>query len=467
MTGSGENNLLRQTAELAIAYIEGIDDRPVGQPPDLAALRAGMSGPLPERGIDAAQVIEDLARDADPGIVATAGSRYFGFVTGGSLPAALAADWLTSAWDAPASLYVSAPALAVVEEVAADWLIDLFGLPPRADGTGVGFTTGCTMANFTALAAGRHAVLRDAGWDVEAQGLYGAPEIQVVVGEEAHATISAALQMLGLGRERVTKVPADGQGRMRADVLAAVLSDGNGPAIVCAQSGNVNTGAFDPMAPIAEACRARGAWLHVDGAFGLWAAASPDLRYLVDGVAQAQSWATDAHKWLNVPYDSGLVLVADGAAQRAAMSLSAAYIQAGPEAVRDPLDWVPEFSRRGRGFTVYAALRSLGRRGLAELIDRCCALTRRMAARLEHEPGVEVLNDVVLNQALVRFGDDDELTRAVVDRVQRDGTCWLGGTTWHGKAAMRVSVSGWRTTETDIDRSAEAILRCARAVRDY
>jgi glutamate/tyrosine decarboxylase-like PLP-dependent enzyme len=323
------------------------------------------------------------------------------------------------------------------------------------------------MANFTAVAAARHALLARAGWDVERDGLFGAPDVPIVVGAEAHVTIHASLQMLGLGRERVHRVPSDEQGRMRPDELRALLASLDRPAIVCAQAGNVNTGAFDPFAEITAATRENGGWLHVDGAFGLWAATAPGRRCLVEGVADADSWTTDAHKWLNVPHDSGIVLVRDAAAHHAAMTLGAAYYVETAGGERDSYNWVPESSRRARGFPMYAALRSLGREGLAELIERCCSLARRMADRLAAASGVEILNDVVLNQVLVRFtgGADDAAadgrTRAVVLAVQRDGTCWLGGTTWHGVAAMRISVSNWRTTEEDIDRSAEAILRCA------
>ncbi|HEY0444766.1 MAG TPA: aminotransferase class V-fold PLP-dependent enzyme, partial [Candidatus Limnocylindrales bacterium] len=403
---------------------------------------------------------------ADPGLVGCAGPRYFGFVIGGSVPAALAADWLTSAWDQNAGLYAISPAAAVAEEVAATWLVDLFGLPA---GSSVGFTTGATMASFTALAAGRHAVLRAAGWNAEEDGLFGAPPIAVVVGDEAHVTIFASLQMLGLGRGRVHRVAADGQGRMRPDALRKVLAGIDGPILVCAQSGNVNTGAFDPLPEIVAAVRERpNAWLHVDGAFGLWAATTPSLRPLVAGLGDADSWTTDAHKWLNVPYDSGIVIVRDAAAHHAAMALGAAYYVETDGKERDNYNWVPESSRRARGFAVHAALRSLGRDGLADMIDRCCALARRMATALGAGDGVTILNDVVLNQVLVRFtapdGDDDALTRRVIAAVQEDGTCWLGGTTWHGMAAMRISVSNWSTTEADADASVAAILRCREAV---
>jgi len=458
-------DLLKQTTDLALEFLDGLPERRVGPSASVDELRAALGGTLPEQGIDAREVIEHLARAADPGLIGTAGPRYFGFVIGGHVPAALAADWLTSAWDQNATLYVSSPANSVVEEVAAGWLLEILGLPSTAS---VGFTTGCSMANFTALAAARHAVLARRGWDVETAGLFGAPPIDVVIGDEAHATILAALQMLGLGRERVKRVAVDGQGRMVPAALREVLAGGSGPLIVCAQAGNVNTGAFDPLEEIVPIVRERGGWLHVDGAFGLWAGAHPAFAPLVRGAAGADSWATDAHKWLNVPYDSGLVIVAHPEPHRAAMTISAAYLAQTGGRERDPFDWVPEFSRRARGFTVWAALRSLGRSGVGAMVERCCTLARRFADRLRNEPGVEILNDVVLNQVLVRFQpsaveDADALTRDVIARVQADGTCWLGGTTWQGKAAMRISVSSWATTEADVDASAAAILRSFRA----
>ncbi|HVL54582.1 MAG TPA: aminotransferase class V-fold PLP-dependent enzyme [Vitreimonas sp.] len=462
-----DRDLLIRTAHRAADFLDGITDRPVGPPSELAALRERLGGPLPAAGVEATRVIEELADAAEPGLVASAGPRYFGFVIGGSHRSSLAADWLTSAWDQNAAFYVMSPAAAVVEEVAGSWLLDLWGLPAESS---VGFTTGATMANFTALAAARHAVLERIGWNVEDDGLVGAPPVAVVIGEEAHATILAALQMLGLGRARVLRAPSDEQGRMRPEVLEGMLARVDGPAIVCAQAGNVNTGAFDPVEQIAPLVAAQpNAWLHVDAAFGLWAAAVPELEPLVRGLADADSWSTDAHKWLNVPYDCGVVVVRDAASHRAAMSMGAAYYVLTEGAERDSFAVVPESSRRARGFTVYAALRELGRDGLAELVRRCCALAQRMAERLQTASGVAVLNDVVLNQVLVRFsapdgGDDDAFTRAVIAAVQADGTCWLGGTTWHGKAAMRISVSNWQTTEEDADRSVDAILRCAASV---
>ncbi len=468
--------LLHQTADLAADFLDGLGSRPVRATATHDELLAAFSDRLPDRGEAPGEVIDHLAAIADPGLIASAGPRYFGFVIGGSLPAALAADWLTSAWDNNAGLYAIGPSASVAEEVAAGWLIDLFGLPA---GSSVGFSTGATMASFTALAAGRHRVLERTGWNVEEDGLIGAPDIAVVVGAEAHVTIHVSLQMLGLGRNRVFKVDADAQGRMRPDALRETLAGlRDRPVLVCAQSGNVNTGGFDPLPEIVPAVRdLPNGWLHVDGAFGLWAAASPTLRHLTAGLADADSWTTDAHKWLNVPYDSGIAIVRDAAAHHAAMTLGAAYYVETAGGERDPYNWVAESSRRARGFTIYAALRALGREGLAEMIERCCALAQRMADGLRNAPGATILNDVVLNQVLVRFAppsvagaappDDaaiDAFTRAVIAAVQADGTCWLGGTTWHGMAAMRISVSNWSTTEADADLSVAAIRRCAAAI---
>ena len=465
------DSALRRAADLATDFLNRLPDRPVWPAVDLDALRSALGGPLPSAPSDPTAVIEALARDSEPGIVGSAGPRYFGFVVGGGVPASLAADWLTSAWDQNAGLYALSPAGAVVEEVAGRWLVELFGLPGESS---VGFPTGATMASFTAIAAGRHRVLERAGWDVEADGLIGAPPLNVVVGDEAHVTIFVSLQMLGLGRARVHRVAVDAQGRMRADALRDTLARLEGPTIVCAQAGNVNTGSFDPLPEIVAAVREQpNAWLHVDGAFGLWAAVVPDLADRVEGMAGADSWTTDAHKWLNVPYDSGIVIVRDAAAHHAAMTLGAAYYVETGGGERDNYNWVPESSRRARGFAVYAAIRSLGRDGLAGMIDGCCAIARRISDGLRGAPGVTILNDVVLNQVLVRFAPSDgdasseaidAHTRAVIAAVQADGTCWLGGTTWQGKAAMRISVSNWSTTEADADASVAAILRCAEAV---
>ncbi|HUF48974.1 MAG TPA: aminotransferase class V-fold PLP-dependent enzyme [Vicinamibacterales bacterium] len=439
-------------------------DRQVGAIATGGELRAALGGPMPDRGEPAPDVIDRLAAAGLTGTVATQGPRFFGFVVGGSRPEATAADWLVSAWDQNAGIFVLSPVVSVVEDVAAGWIRDVVGVP---DAWSVGYVTGCQMANFTAVATARHHVLSAAGWDVEAKGLFGAPPVEVIVSDESHYTVFTSLRMLGLGGERVRRVPTDAQGRMRAGELARMTAGGSGPCIICAQAGNVNTGAFDPVAEIVGIARRRGAWLHVDGAFGLWAAASPDLAHLVDGITGADSIATDAHKWLNVPYDSGIVLTAHPASHRAAMTLGAAYIVQS-DAERDPHEFVPEESRRARAVPVYAVLRTLGREGLRELVERGCANARRMAAALAEQPGIEVLNEVVLNQVLVRFppaggGDADALTRRVIERVQQDGTCWLSGTTWHGQAAMRISISNWSTTEADIDRSVDAIIRSTRS----
>jgi glutamate/tyrosine decarboxylase-like PLP-dependent enzyme len=461
---AGTSELLRRTAELAIEYRAGLPGLPVAPRTTAAAVQALVGGPLPEAGESAATIIEDLARAVPPGLMAMSGPRFFGFVIGGGLPAALAADWLTSTWDQNAASAVATPAAAAVETVAAHWLIDLFGLP---EGTSVGFTTGATMANFTALAAARDAVLRRAGWDVEADGLHGGPGVSVIIGEDAHVTVFAGLRLLGFGERAPLRVAADAEGRIRLDELRATLGRVSGPTIVCLQAGNVNSGSFDPLAAAIAAVREMRpeAWIHIDGAFGLWAAAVPSLRQRIAGHDGADSWSTDAHKWLNVPYDCGLVFVRDSAAHRAAVGMSASYLPFNTVADRDPGDFVPELSRRARGFPVYAALRSLGRSGIVELVDRCCGLARRFADVLAIEPGITVLNDVVLNQVLIRFDDSDERTRDVVRRLQEDGTAWFGGGTWHGRAVMRISVSNWWTREVDVDRSLDAIRRCLAGSR--
>ena len=462
MSDATEDALARAIA-LAREYLAARQERDVWPRATLESLREAIGGPTPEAPRDPAAVIDDFARAVGPGLATTTGPRYFGFVTGGALPATVAADWLAAIWDQPAALYVMSPAAAVVEEVAAVWLLDLLRLPSSA---GVGFVTGCHMANFTALAAARHELLRRAGWNVETGGLNGSPPLRILVGDEVHVSVLGALRMLGFGSGRVTRIDADAQGRMRPDALARVLPQEDGPAIVCAQAGNVNSGAFDPLEEIAALTRPRGAWLHVDGAFGLWASASRGLRHHVRGAALADSWATDAHKWLNVPYDSGLVFVAHAPAHRAAMSMGAAYLVRTPDEVREPMDWTPEASRRARGFAVYAALRSLGRRGVETMIDRCCAMARRFAERLGREPGIRVLNEVVLNQVLVRVEpagrDADAATRDVIAAVQNERVCWLGGTRWHDMDAMRISVSNWSTTESDVDRSVDSIVRAVR-----
>jgi glutamate/tyrosine decarboxylase-like PLP-dependent enzyme len=440
----------------ALDFLGALPDRPVGARATRDELLAALRAPLSEDGEDAISVINTVARGADPGLVATAGPRFFGFVIGGALPVALAADWLTSAWDQNAGIYVASPAASVVEDVAREWLLELFDLPRTSS---LGLVTGCQMANYTALAAARHGVLRRAGWNVETSGLYGAPPVALIVSAEAHITIHSAMRMLGFGTDALQRVETDEQGRMRAGALRDAMRNVDGPAIVCAQAGNVNSGSVDPLREIAEIAHERSAWLHVDGAFGLWGRASKSRRALLDGIDLADSWATDAHKWLNVPYDSGIVIVRDSSAHRASMTVTAEYLEQTAGAERDEVDWVPEFSRRARGFATYAALRHLGRRGVESLVDRCCEHARRFAEILGRDSRVRILNDVVLNQVLVRFGDDDALTRDVVARVQRDGTCWLAGSTWKGVAVMRISVSNWSTTEEDVERSAAAILR--------
>src|SRR5215471_3390545 len=449
-------SLLQATQQHASAWFASLANRPVRATLLPDELRTMLGGTLPQRGTDANAVVEMLANAGMRGTVATPGPRYFGFVVGGSLPVALAADWLVSTWDQNTGIYALSPLVSVVEQITGSWLRELAGLPSTMS---FGFTTGCQMANFTALAAARHRVLRDAGWDVESDGLFGAPPIHVFVSEESHYTIFMALRLLGLGANRLRPIPTDGQGRMRADALAAARRELRGPSIVCAQAGNVNTGAFDPLAEIAELAKASGAWLHVDGAFGLWASASPERAQLVRGIGNADSIATDTHKWLNVPYDCGIVFCADESAHRGAMSLAAAYIAAtGGE--RDPHEFVPEESRRARAIPVYAALRSLGREGFAELIEKNCRQARRFAEGLA-AAGFEVHNDVVLNQVLVSFGTAQQ-TERVIAAIQEDGTCWCGGTVWKGRTAMRVSVSNWSTAEVDIETSITAVLRCAQ-----
>ena len=450
------DDLLAAVAARITDYHRGLSERPVRARAGVDELRSLLGGPTPDRPAEPAEVIATLADAMDAGGVATAGPRYFGFVTGGALPGTVAADWLATGTDINAAVYVMSPVAAVAEDVALTWITDMLGLPA---GVSAGFVTGATMANFTGLAAARHHVLAKAGWDVERDGLQGAPRVHVVVGEERHATVDAALRYLGLGESSAHVVPADEQGRMRADLLLDVLARCAGPTIVCAQAGNVNTGAVDPIATICELAHAHDAWVHVDGAFGLWAAASTALRPLVAGLGSADSWATDAHKWLNVPYDSGLAFVAHPEAHRAAMRKTAGYFPDERPGERGSDAFVPESSRRARGFAVWAALRTLGRPGVAELVDRCCALARRFALALDEMPGVQVLNDVVLNQVLVRFGDSDEVTHRVIAAAQDEGTCWFGATVWKGMAAARISVSNWSTTEADIDRSVAAIRR--------
>ena len=439
--------LLELTASIAADYLESLGERRVFPDVTPEQLRAALGGPLPEQPLEARQVVTDLAEAADPGVVAMGSGRYFGFVIGGALPAALAADWLTTVWDQNAGLYVAGPSASIVEQVTRDWILELLGLPGESS---IGFVTGTQMAHVTGLATARYHVLDAVGWDVGHDGLQGAPRVRVFAGANRHVTIDRALRLLGLGAPTV--VPADDQGRMNVDALARALAHDGGPTIVCAQAGEVNTGAFDALGDIAQACQDAHAWLHVDGAFGIWAAVSPQLRHLVSGIELADSWTTDAHKWLNVPYDSGIVLCAHPESHRIAMTAQAAYLimDQGRRRVRDQLDWVPEFSRRARGFAVYAALRSLGRVGVVELVERCCAQARRFADGIAEIPGARVLNEVVLNQVLFCF-EDDERTDAALAAVQASGEVWLSGTTWDGRKAIRVSVSNWQTGDEDTD----------------
>ncbi|WP_410640796.1 pyridoxal phosphate-dependent decarboxylase family protein [Amycolatopsis sp. lyj-346] len=445
--------LLARAAELAAGYRATLADRPVAPPVDPAALRSAFGGPLPARPAPPSEVLEHLARAAEPGLVATAGPRFFGFVIGGALPAATAADVLAAGWDQNGFNAVLSPAAAAAEAVAGSWLKDLLGLPAHAS---TGFVTGGQAANTAGLAAARHHVLAEAGWDVERDGLAGGPRVRVVASEERHATVDRAVRLLGFGTRAVEPVAARPQGAIDVGDLARVCAAGTGPLIVCLQAGNVNTGACDDLRAACETAHRHGAWVHVDGAFGLWAAANPGTRALLDGVELADSWACDGHKWLNVPYDSGFVFCARPDVHAAAIAYRAAYLTGAGE-VSGMGDLTLESSRRARGFAVWAALRELGRDGVAELVDRCCRLTRRFARALA-DGGAEIANDVVLNQVLVSFGGD---TDALIRAVQDDGTCWLGGTTWRGRRYLRISVSGWATTEADVDRSAAAILRLA------
>ncbi|MBL8134218.1 MAG: aspartate aminotransferase family protein [Anaerolineae bacterium] len=447
-------DLLRETADRAARYLDGFGTRRIA--PDLEAVGAleRFREPLPEAPSDPAETLRLLDEIGSPATTLMGSGRYFGFVIGSKLPAALASNWLATAWDNSGSYWRVSPAPVMIENVALGWLLDVLGLPADCGGS---FVTGATMANLTGIAAGRHVVLRRAGWDVEADGLFGAPPITVVVGEEVHPTLVKSLGLLGLGRNRVVRVPVDDQGRMRADAFPRLAA----PAIVCLQAGNVNTGAFDPAAEIIPQAREAGAWVHVDGAFGLWAAAAPARAHLMRGYEAADSWATDAHKWLNVPYDSGLTFTRDTEALRAAMSITAAYLPAGDQ--REPAHYTPELSRRARGIDVWAALRSLGRSGVADLVERCCRYATRFADELR-AAGYEILNEVVINQVLVSFGDP-ETTNRVIQAIQQEGTCWAGGTVWQGRTAMRISVSSWETTEEDVERSLEAILRIAGEVR--
>lgn len=442
---------LQSAAARAIDYLENLDSRGVA-PSEAAICNLGkLDEPLPAEPRQAAEILQTLDEICSPATLGTAGRRFFGFVIGGSLPVTLGANWLAGAWDQTSSLYHVSPGTTHLEQVALRWLLDLLGLPA---GCGGAFVTGATMASFSALAAARHSIYTKLGWDIEGQGLVGAPPVTIITSEEVHPSVLKALGMLGFGRNRLVRAPVDDQGRIRTDRFPRI----SGPAIVCVQAGNVNTGSFDPIEELCARAHEAGAWVHVDGAFGLWAAAAPARVHLVRGIADADSWATDAHKWLNVPYDSGLAFVRNPDDLRAAMAITADYLPTRSEH-RNPADFVPELSRRARGVEVWAALKSLGRRGVADLIERTCRHAQRFAEGLRNA-GYEILNDVVLNQVLVSFGDAQR-TKKVIARIQADGTCWCGGTVWQNRTAMRISVSSWATTADDVERSLEAMIRCA------
>ncbi|MEP7020071.1 MAG: aminotransferase class V-fold PLP-dependent enzyme [Pseudonocardiales bacterium] len=444
---------LDNAAAHARKWLASVGDRPVGPQAKADDLRAGFGGTLAEGGANAADVVDQLADVVEPGLMAIGSGRFFGWVMGGALPAALAADWLVSAWDQNTGSRFATPGTAAAEEVAAHWLLDLLGLPPGAD---VGFVTGATMANFTGLAAGRQQVLADAGWDLDRLGLSGGPRLRVLVGAERHETVDLTLRYLGLGAPTV--VPADEQGRIRLDALAEALDAGSGPTILCLQAGNLHSGAFDPIAAATALAHEHGAWVHVDGAFGLWAAASPSLRPALAGYESADSWATDAHKTLNVPYDCGIAIVSRPAALRAAFAVHASYLIPDVSGVGDPLERVPEMSRRARGVPVWAALRSLGRSGVADLVDGLVRHAREFAARISEIDGAEVLNEIDFTQVSVAFGDDAR-TREVTAKVLADGTAWMSGSRWHGRDVLRISVSNWTTDDDDVRASVDAIRR--------
>lgn len=447
-------SLLQDAARRAERYLDTLAARPVAPGPEAIARLAELETAMPAGPTDPAAVLARLDEIVGPATMGMAGPRFFGFVIGGALPVTVASNWLATAWDQNAALSSVTPGVSRVEAIALRWLTDLFGLPESTEGA---FVTGATTANFAAIAAARHRQLAQVGWSVEADGLFGAPPITVIVGDEAHPTLIKTLGLLGLGRKRVVRVPVDGEGRMRADRLPRIA----GPTILCLQAGNINSGAFDPFNDICPAARAAGAWIHVDGAFGLWARASAQLAPLAAGIELADSWATDAHKWLNVPYDSGIAFVREPGVLPAAMAVSADYLPTG-DGARNPADFTPELSRRARGVDVWAALASLGRSGIAEMLERNCRGARRFAAGLA-QAGHEVLNDVVLNQVVVSFGTP-AINERVVEAVQADGTCWCGRTVWKGRVALRISVCSWATTDADVETSLAAMLRVAAGV---
>lgn len=454
MNRGDTRQLLAEAARRAAGYLEALNNRAAGPLPGAAEkLVNALDQPFPDRGSEDVDILAFMDEFGSPSTVASAGGRYFGFVTGGALPATLAANYLASAWDQNSFSSVSSPAIAAFEATALRWVKEALGIPMVSEGA---LVTGATMANFTCLAAARNRVAKQFGWNVDADGLFGAPKITVIVGEEAHASLYKVLSMIGLGRERVLKLPCDDQGR----ISTRKLPDITGPTIVCLQAGNVNSGAFDPAEPLIEWAHNAGAWVHVDGAFGIWALASSEKAHLAKGFTAADSWATDAHKWLNVPYDSGIALVADASALKDAMSISGAYLISGER--RDAMNVTPDSSRRARAVELWAALKSMGRQGLSELVERNCRQAHKLAMAL-HQAGIEVLNDVVLNQVIVSFGSDQR-TNDVIAKIQNDGECWCGGTVWHGRVAMRISISSWATTDDDIERSLSAILKAAQDI---
>jgi glutamate/tyrosine decarboxylase-like PLP-dependent enzyme len=458
--------MLRQAAEIALSFRRSLGNRPHRPAKSFAEMRQAFAAPLPEQGLRAAAVIEELAALADPGLAVMTGPRFFGWVMGGSHPIGVAADWLTSAWGQNCGNHTATPAAAACEEAAATWLLELLDLPRESS---VGFATGATVANLTCLAAARGELLRRVGWDVEADGLFGAPPIRVIIGEEAHASVFSALQLLGLGHNRVIRIPTDEMGRMKIGDFESAMAGGDEPAIVIAQAGHINTGAFDPIGRIAEIAHRSNAWVHVDGAFGLWARACAEKAQLAIGMDQADSWATDGHKWLQLPYDSGFAIVRDAEAHRRAMAITASYLPAVAAGERDPSHYVPELSRRARGFAAWAMIRALGRQGMSRLVAHHCRIAQRMAQSLRAEAGIRVLNDVELNQVVVRFGgderSDDLLTSKVIERIQREGTCFAGGAQWKGLRIMRLSVTSWATSDEDADRSVAAIIGAWRDVQ--
>ena len=465
-TGAGMREFLHSIADRSADFLESLEGRPVGVTASVGHISARLSRPLGEEPLPAEKAIEELARGVECGLVASSGPRFFGFVMGGATPTSLAADWLTSTWDQNAQTYASSPAAAVAEEVVAGWLLELLGLP---EGSSVGLVTGCQMANFTALCVARNALLARAGWSVWERGLLGAPAVRVLLSEEAHATVRNALYMLGFGVEQCTTIPADDEGRMRLGAVAAELTRSDAPVIVSAQAGNVNSGAFEPIGALADLLVDRNAWLHVDGAFGLWAAVSPGLRPLLDGFERADSWATDAHKWLNVPFESGVVIVRRAADHRSLKTARCAYSGDASDALREGSAWVPENTRRARAFTLYAALRALGRSGVRELVERCVQLARRFAEQAALLPGATVVNEVVLNQVIVRFDvigelDAESTHAALAAEIQSEGVCWIGATRWRGRPALRVSISNWSTDEAAIDAAVSALARARERV---